>query len=85
MKTNWYQGLKADERDNFRQEVLRSKKVLDKLAEIVYNMSKYRAEVSFDDYDSPSWSHKQAHTNGYNEAIRQVIELLTLKDAHTNG
>lgn len=31
--------------------------------------------VSEDEYDSPSWSHKQAHRNGYNKAIEDIIKL----------
>ena len=29
------------------------------------------------DYDSPSWSHKQADKNGYNRALKKVKELFS--------
>jgi hypothetical protein len=31
--------------------------------------------VSEDEYDSASWSHKQAHRNGYNKAIEDITKL----------
>lgn len=32
------------------------------------------------DYDSPSWAYKQAHFNGYNQAIEDVLKLITIKE-----
>lgn len=32
------------------------------------------------DYDNPSWSHRQAHDNGYNQAIEDVLQLITNKE-----
>lgn len=29
-------------------------------------------ELTVQSYDSPSWSHKQAHLNGFRQAIKQV-------------
>jgi hypothetical protein len=28
------------------------------------------------DYESPSWAYKQAHQNGYNQALEDVIKLI---------
>lgn len=33
-------------------------------------------EVNEAVYDSPSWSHKQAHTNGFVSGIKYVADLL---------
>lgn len=85
MKTVWLGNLKNEQRDAFRQSILQSKIVLDKLREIVYNKVKEAESVSIADYDAPSWSHKQAHTNGYNNALREILELLDIKDANTHG
>ena len=60
MKSIWLNGLKGDERENFKVSLRQSKIVLDKLHEIVYNMIIEGESVSLRDYDSPSWSHKQA-------------------------
>lgn len=75
MKSQWLGTLKGDERENFKLSILSSKIVLDKLHEIVYNMYKDRSREQISDYDSPSWAYKQAHTNGYLEALSKILEL----------
>ena len=84
MKAALLGSLKNEERENFRKSILSSKKVLDKYVEIVYNMLKEKESVKFTDYDSPSWSHRQAHTNGFTEACRQFLELLDVNPKETN-
>jgi len=32
-------------------------------------------EVKPEDYDNPSWSHKQADKNGWNRALKKVRQL----------
>lgn len=80
LKTDWFKDLPVSEQENFKQIVLGSKKVLDKLAEIVYNRGIIEDRVTTDHYDSPSWSHKQAHLNGKREAYKEIIDLITIKD-----
>lgn len=80
VKAPWYQGLNSKEKEDFVNTLLSSQKVLDKLREIVYNMSINEEKVKTIDYDSPSWSHKQAHLNGKLEAYRTVLDLLTFKE-----
>ena len=80
LKTEWFKDLPPSEQENFKKIVLGSKKVLDKLSQIVYNRSIIGDRVATADYDSPSWSHKQAHLNGKLEAYREIIELITIKD-----
>lgn len=79
MNSKWLGNLKGEERENFKLSVLRSKIVLDKLHEICYNMYRDREKVEFFDYESPSWSHRQAHRNGYLEALRDVLNLTDIK------
>lgn len=76
MITKWLDDLKGEERKRFEENVLGSKNVLDKLQNIVYNMIQSREAVNTNDYDSASWSHKQAHHNGYTEALRDVIKII---------
>lgn len=76
IQTQWLADLKGPERDQFKQTVIGSKKVLDKAREIVYNIVKEAEKVRISDYDSPSWSHKQADQNGYVRALREVMLLL---------
>lgn len=39
-----------------------------------------RAEARLDEYDTPAWSHKQAHRNGYRQAYYEILELLSFLD-----
>lgn len=80
-KTIWFQDLKTSkEKEDFVNTLLNSQKVLDKLREIVYNMSIDREKVKSTDYDSPSWSHKQAHFNGEQAAYQKILDLLEFKE-----
>ena len=79
MKTEWFGSLRGEERENFKLSILSSKIVLDKLTEIVYNMYRKEESVVSTDYDSPSWSHKQAHTNGKREALLKILELIKIE------
>jgi len=82
LKTVWFQDLPKEEQEKFKELVLGSKKVLDKLSKIVYNMGVSGEKVNVDQYDSPSWSHKQAHLNGYNAALRDVLDILKTNGDH---
>jgi hypothetical protein len=37
-------------------------------------------QISHALFDNPSWPYYQAHMNGYQKAIEEIIELLTLRD-----
>jgi hypothetical protein len=82
LKTLWFQDLPSSQQDQFKQSVLGSKIVLDKLGKIVYNMCISGEKVSIDQYDTASWSHRQAHQNGRNEALREILELITINGDH---
>jgi hypothetical protein len=75
MDSRWLGSLKDQERENMKNSIQNSKLVLDKLHEIVYNMYSEHRSTTFKDYDSPAWLAKQAHTNGYCEALSKILEL----------
>ncbi len=79
MKVQWLEGTKGEERRLLKEYVLGSKKLLDILSKMLYNMYKDADEVSLKDYDSPSWSERQAHLNGKKEVIRDLIALCNLQ------
>lgn len=79
VKTEWLRGLSPQEQDRFKNNVLSSKIVLDKLIEICYNIHKSLDKVSYD-YDSPAWAYKQAHVNGQKEMLEKIISLCTLTE-----
>lgn len=78
MKTALFQGLSKEEAEEFKEYLLNSKKVLDKLRKMLYNMYREAEKTSLNDYDSASWAYKQAHLNGKKEVIRHLISLVTL-------
>lgn len=68
------------DREAFKQQVINAKKVLDKVAKILYNEGVELENTVLGDYDTPSWSHKQAHRNGRLEQIRKTSAILTVKE-----
>lgn len=80
MSVEWFSSLPKPEQEQFKKNVLASKKVLDKLSELCYNKITVGESSKLTDYDSPSWSHKQAHINGRNEVLREIIQLISLPD-----
>lgn len=83
MQHQWFSNLPKDKQEEFKRTVLNSTLVLDKAKEIVYNMSITESQVGTTDYDSPSWSHRQADRNGYLRALREVVDLLNVSDRET--
>jgi hypothetical protein len=80
LKLEWLRGLQGEELERRKELVLSNKKVLDILKEMLYNMDKKAEVITLEDYDSPSWSHKQAHINGGKAMLRRIISLVDLDD-----
>ena len=76
----WLTGLNPKEREEMKNFIVANEKVLDKLKEILYNIVVKKEEVKLDDYNNPSWSHKQAHLNGEQALARKMLEVLTIKE-----
>lgn len=78
MKTSWFTHLPKDQQEGFKKQVLSSRDVLERLQKI---MEDKKTEVVLStDYDNPSWAYKQADRNGYDRALTEVINLLTMKE-----
>ena len=77
----WLSHLKdSKEREEYKNKLLASRFLLDKLHEIVYNIVKMETRPSTKDYDSPSWAYLQAHQNGRLEAFEEILKLLSISD-----
>jgi hypothetical protein len=76
MDHRWLKGLKGDEREHRRKEILSYRNAFNTLIETLEDY----LEDTVPDYDNPSWSHKQADANGANRKVRQIINLITIKD-----
>lgn len=80
ISVQWFSNLPKSEQDEFKKSLLGCKKTLDRLSEMCYNSIKDGESSKLTDYDSPSWSHKQAHLNGYVQAYKEFIQLISLPD-----
>lgn len=83
MKTVWIEGLKGEDAKRMKENVLGSKKVLDKLIEICYTNIKSGERTKLEDFENPSWSHRAAFLAGEASAFRKIIDILTVDDERT--
>lgn len=74
MQTIWTKGFK--DKEARKKEILSYRNAFDALKEVLEK----EYEESVPDYDCPSWSHKQADINGANRKLRQIINLITVKE-----
>jgi hypothetical protein len=81
MKTEWTKHLhEEEEKIKFQKRVQSAKEVLDRLKDLVneYERGLDRSEMSAKSYDTPNWEFKQAHKNGYREALNNIKTLIDL-------
>lgn len=76
MNSKWYKGI--DTKDEKAKEK-RTKEVMSYKPAFVELNDLLKEKPQTREYELPSWSHKQADINGYNQAIREVKELIKLK------
>lgn len=86
MYTKWTQHLTdPEEKLRFQNEIQSSKHVLEHLMTLLFEeeMILNRSEIDPVAYSSPSWSHLQAHKNGFRQClykIKKIIDLDQQKD-----
>lgn len=88
MISAWTKHCKSqEEKDQYIESLKRVKWVLDDLRTLVQtNVSSIElAETSPKSYDSPNWAYRQAHANGYKQAIADFSKLITLDPKEPNG
>lgn len=81
MISAWTKHIPSDEeKTRFKNAVLGSKIVLTRLQELINEMEEdvNNAELSIKIYDSPNWDHKQAHLNGFKEALKKINKIINL-------
>lgn len=74
----WFGGMSDKEKEDFKNILLSNTILLDKLAEIVYNMLMKEGKITSSSYDNTSWAYKQAHINGKTEVLRQMLSLVDI-------
>ena len=75
MQAVWLKGLKGEERDRRKQEVLGYRNAFDNLREILEQH--YFKKEAVRDY-SPGWEYKQVAVNEYNAVLDDIINLIDL-------
>lgn len=81
MYSRWTAHLKTEEeKENFRNKVLSSKEVLDRLKDMIDEDVNQldRSEMDQRVYSIPSWDYLQSHKNGNRQAYaatRQMVDL----------
>lgn len=81
MNIAWTKHCKTeDEKKEFQESLQRVKWVLEH-TKMLINTSKEAVEASETSpksYDNANWAYRQAHSNGYKQALRDFSKLLTL-------
>lgn len=74
------------EKERFQNSILGSKSVLQRLQALMNEMKEDvdTQELSIRIYDSPNWDHKQAHLNGFKEALKKVTKIINLDQKEIN-
>lgn len=69
----WFKGLPKEDKEVLINQ-LKHSILKNQLLEIIEGFER-EIVVTKKDYDSPSWSHKQAHQNGLQEALSKIKKL----------
>lgn len=80
LSTEWTAHLQdLEKKKEFEELLFNSRTVLNRLQEILRRkgVSISNTESDLDSYDSPSWSHKQAHLNGERKSLKTILNLIT--------
>ena len=85
--SDWFVNVKDPDEKRQIIEILQNEFLRTNFLAIIDRLeaSLDRQELGITAYDSPSWSHRQAHINGNREAYARIRALFTLKDSKTNG
>lgn len=88
MISAWTKHCKSqEEKDQYIQSLNRVKWAFDDLKTLVQTSvdSIELQEASPKSYDSPNWPYRQAHANGYKQAMGDFIKLINLDPQETNA
>lgn len=73
----WTKHIREPEqKESFEKSIFNSQVALNRLREIFEEDLQRLLAPTETDYESPSWSHLQAHKNGKAETIRKLLDLL---------
>jgi isopropylmalate/homocitrate/citramalate synthase len=76
MQTAWVKGLKGQDKEKRRAEVMNYRNAFDALKEILER--DYKKKQSVRDYEAPNWELRQIAANEYNQSLEDLLKLITL-------
>lgn len=81
---HWTSHLPGKEKKAFRESVLASRFILERLAQILEQKAEadYRQTTDPSQFSKPDFTHRVAHANGYNRALQDVIDLITFREVN---
>jgi hypothetical protein len=88
MISAWTKHCKSDdEKQQYLESLRRVSWVMEDLRKLVNESvdSIELQETSPKSYDSPNWAYRQAHANGYKQAMRDFMKLTILDPKEDNG
>jgi len=79
MKVRWTNRLDEQNTKDIKQLYKESHRIRARLNQMLVDIieEKRKGQTLESLYDSPSWAYIQADRNGYERALRDVIELIT--------
>lgn len=77
LPTTWLKGKTKEEIESLTSLLSNSSHLCNELLNILDQLDaeEARAETNLEEYDNPSWSHKQADRNGARRAYRKIKAL----------
>lgn len=77
MLATWVKGLRAEAKEKRIKEVMGYQNAFDELKKILEKEFKKKPCVR--DYEIPNWEIRQVAVNEYNQAVDDLIKLITLE------
>lgn len=75
--SEWFGKCATDEeKEELKMYLLNSSRLFDLLKSMIQRRYDQESGAKIVDYDSTSWSHKQAHKNGRIDAYEEIYRLL---------
>lgn len=79
MKLTLIQGLPEDQASELKGDFASAHLLRKRIVEVLNDKIESKRNAVSKDYSNPNWSNKVAHTFGYEEALKEVISILSEK------
>lgn len=80
MKLTLIQGLEEDQAKELRGDFASAHLLRKRIVEVLNGKIESKRTSVSRDYDNPNWSNKVAHVFGYEEGLKEVINILSERE-----